>query len=152
MFMRRSRQNHSLTASVGGLSAPICFANVIEANLDTETTLEADMKFPEIITRLPEAALQFPSSVVKTSVVQSENGQLVFFDILKDVEIPPHSHKAQWGTVLEGHIELTIDGKTETHRPENQYFIPSGVVHSVKIPAGTKVIDFFEEKERYKLK
>ena len=33
-----------------------------------------------------------------------------------------------------------------------QYFIQSGVVHSVKIPAGTKVIDFFEEKERYKLK
>jgi glyoxylate utilization-related uncharacterized protein len=104
------------------------------------------MKFPEIITRLPEAALPFPSSVIKTSVIQSENGQLVFFDVFED------SHKAQWGTVLEGHMELTIDGKTETYRPGNQYFIPSGVVHSVKIPAGTKIIDYFDEKERYKLK
>jgi quercetin dioxygenase-like cupin family protein len=110
------------------------------------------MKFPEIITRLPEAALPFPSSVIKTSVIQSENGQLVFFDVFEDVEIPPHSHKAQWGTVLEGHMELTIDGKTQTYRPGNQYFIPSGVVHSVKIPAGTKIIDYFDEKERYKLK
>jgi hypothetical protein len=39
------------------------------------------MKFPEIITRLPEAALPFPSSVIKTSVIQPENGQLIFFDV-----------------------------------------------------------------------
>jgi hypothetical protein len=39
---------------------------------------EAPMEFPEIITRLPEAAIPFPSSVVKTSLLQSENGQLVF--------------------------------------------------------------------------
>jgi quercetin dioxygenase-like cupin family protein len=110
------------------------------------------MKFPEIITRLPEADLPFPSSVVRTSVIQSENGELVFFDILKDVEIPPHSHKAQWGTVLEGQVEMTIDGKTQTYRPGDSYFIPSGVVHGGKATAGTKVIDFFEEKERYKLK
>jgi|SRR6185437_10658731 len=38
----------------------------------------ASMDFPEIITRLPEAILPFPSSVVKTSVLQSVNGQLVF--------------------------------------------------------------------------
>ena len=84
------------------------------------------MKFPEIITRLPEADLPFPSSVVRTSVIQSENGELIFFDILQDVEVPPHSHKAQWGTVLEGHVEMTIDGKTQTYRPGEVYF------HSVR--------------------
>jgi len=110
------------------------------------------MNFPELITKLPEAALPFPSSVVKTSVVQSEDGQLIFFDVLQDVELPPHSHKAQWGTVLEGQVELTIDGKMYIYRPGNAYFIPPGVVHSVKIPAGTKIIDFFEEKDRYRLK
>jgi hypothetical protein len=45
------------------------------------------MEFPEIITRLPEAALPFPSSVVKTSVLQSENGQLIFFDVLQAVAL-----------------------------------------------------------------
>jgi quercetin dioxygenase-like cupin family protein len=47
---------------------------------------------------------------------------------------------------------MTIDGKTQTYRPGDSYFIPSGVVHGGKATAGTKVIDFFEEKERYKLK
>ncbi len=110
------------------------------------------MRFPGLITKLPEAALPFPSSVVKTSVLQSENGQLIFFDVLQYVELPPHSHKAQWGTVLEGQLDLTVDGKTQTYRPGMAYFIPSGIVHSARIPAGTKIVDFFEEKDRYQLK
>ena len=74
------------------------------------------MEFPEIITRLPEAAIPFPSSVVH------------------------------------GQLELTIGGETRTYGPGSPYFIPSGVVHSARIPAGTKIIEFFEEKDRYKLK
>jgi len=110
------------------------------------------MELPEIITRLPEADMPFPSSTVKTSVLPSERGQLVFFQILKDVEIPAHSHKGQWGTVLEGTIELTIGGKTRTHRPGESYYIPAGVLHSAKVPAGSKVIEFFEEPDRYRLR
>ncbi len=110
------------------------------------------MKFPDIITRLPEAILPFPSSVVKTSVLQSENGQLVFFDVIEAVDLPPHSHKAQWGMVVHGQLELTIGDETRTYGPGSPYFIPSGVTHSARIPAGTKVIEFFEEKDRYKLK
>src|SRR5258708_33104160 len=75
------------------------------------------MELPEIITRLPEAKLPFPSSMIKGSVVQSEKGQLVFFQILKDMELPAHSHKGQWGTVIEGQIELTIGGETRTYGP-----------------------------------
>ena len=68
------------------------------------------MELPEIITRLPEVELPIPSTTVRTSLLQSEHGQLVFFQILKDVELPPHSHKGQWGTVLEGLVELTTAG------------------------------------------
>ena len=110
------------------------------------------MELPEIITRLPEAELPFPSTKVKTSVLQSERGQLVFFQILKDVDLPAHSHKGQWGTVLEGQIELTIGGETRTYGPGGSYYIPAGVVHSGKLPAGAKIIDFFEEPDRYRLK
>jgi len=110
------------------------------------------MELPEIITRLPEADLPFPSTSVKTSVLQSERGQLVFFEILKDVEIPPHSHKGQWGTVLEGQIELTVGGETRKAGPGNSYYIPAGVVHGARIPAGSKIIEFFEEPDRYRLK
>lgn len=110
------------------------------------------MELPEIITRLPEAELPFPSTTVKTSVLQSSQGQLVFFQVLKDVEIPAHSHKGQWGTVLEGRIELTVGGETRMHGPGSSYYIPAGVVHSARVPAGSKVIEFFEEPDRYRLK
>jgi hypothetical protein len=36
------------------------------------------MELPEIITRLPEAELPFPPTTVKTSVLQSDHGQLVY--------------------------------------------------------------------------
>ena len=110
------------------------------------------MELPEIITRLPEADLPFPSTTVKTNVLQAERGQLVFFQILKDVELPAHSHKGQWGTVLEGQVEITIGGHTRLHRPGSSYYIPAGAVHSGKAAAGSKVIEFFEEPDRYRLK
>jgi quercetin dioxygenase-like cupin family protein len=111
-----------------------------------------DLELPDMITRLPEADLPFPATAVKTSVLQSEHGQLVFFQILDDVEIPAHSHKAQWGTVLEGQVELTIGGETRMYGPGCSYYIAPGVVHSARAPAGAKVIDFFEEPDRYKLR
>lgn len=110
------------------------------------------MELPEIITRLPEAELPFPSTTVRTSVLQSDHGQLVFFQILKDVVLPAHSHKGQWGTVLEGQVEVTIDGETRTHGPGSSYYIPAGVVHAARVPAGAKIIEFFEEPDRYALR
>lgn len=110
------------------------------------------MDLPEMITRLPEADLPFPRSVLKTSVLQSAQGQLVFFEILQDLELPPHSHKGQWGTVLEGEVVLTVGGETKAHRSGSCYFVPPGVVHSAKVRAGTKIIEFFEEPDRYRLR
>ena len=110
------------------------------------------MNLPDMITRLPEADLPFPSTKVKTSVLQSGHGQLVFFQIFQDIEIPPHSHKGQWGIVLEGELEMTVGGVTRKYRPGDTYYVPEGVVHSAKVPAGCKAIDFFEEPDRYKLR
>jgi len=110
------------------------------------------MKYPEIITRLPEADIPFPADKVRTHVLPSEHGLIVFFDFLEDIDLPAHSHGGQWGTVLEGSLELTIDQKTRLYRPGDSYFIPSGAVHAVRIPAGTKAMDFFEESDRYTLR
>lgn len=110
------------------------------------------MELPEIITRLPAADLPFGSDVVRSHVLSSKDGLLVFFDFLKDMELPEHSHGGQWGTVLEGQIELTIAGDTRIYRPGESYDIPAGTLHSGRIPAGAKVIDFFEEPDRYGLK
>ena len=110
------------------------------------------MDFPEIITRLPQAELPIPPSKVKTHVLPSDRGQIVFFHVLEDVEIPPHSHKAQWGTVLEGEVEVTIGGETRHYGRGDTYYIPAGVVHSARFDARTRVIDFFAEPHRYKIK
>lgn len=110
------------------------------------------MQLPKFITGLPGIDAPFPATIVQTNALKSDHALQVFFQIHQDFELPAHSHGAQWGTVLEGQIELTIDGETRTYRPGESYNIPAGAVHSGKIPAGTKLIDIFEEPERYKLK
>jgi len=70
----------------------------------------------------------------------------------KDVEVPDHSHKAQWGVVLAGKIDLTIDGFERTYTKGDSVFIPKGVKHSAKVHAGYADVSFFNQKERYKPK
>ena len=74
------------------------------------------------------------------------------WQVFKEVDLPPHSHKAQWGTVIKGWLELTMDGKTHRYLPGESYSIPSGTVHSAKGPAGAIVFDLFEEPDRYALR
>ena len=105
------------------------------------------MDYPPIITRLPLADLPFPG--IDGHMLRSEDGLLIWFDFPEETILPAHSHGAQWGTVLEGEIELTIGGETRTYRPGDSYSIAAGEVHGGIIAAGTKVMDFFEEADRY---
>lgn len=108
------------------------------------------MEYPEMITRLPEADLPVPG--LRGWMLRSEHGLLVFFQAEEDVEIPPHSHKDQWGTVLEGEVEFTVGGEVSVKRPGDSYYIPGGVVHSAKVPKGAKILELFEEPDRFKEK
>lgn len=110
------------------------------------------MHYPEFITAFPSIEVPFPEDVVRTSVVKSDAGLVAFFTFLKEMELPAHSHGAQWGTVIEGEIEFTIGGETKVYRPGDSYSIPAGVEHGAMIKAGTRVIDVFEEAGRYALK
>ncbi len=106
------------------------------------------MDYPPLITRLPQADVPLPG--VEAYMLRSEDGLLVFFHFRQETDVPPHAHGAQWGTVLEGALTLTIGGQTRTYQPGESYSIAAGEVHSARIPAGVKVIDFFEEPDRYK--
>ncbi|NOC91352.1 MULTISPECIES: cupin domain-containing protein [unclassified Ruegeria] len=110
------------------------------------------MQFPEFISSFPKLDVPFPEDVVQTAVIRSDAGLVAFFTFLKDMELPLHSHGAQWGTVVEGEIELTIGGQTRIYRPGDSYSIPSGVAHGGTIKAGSRVIDVFEEPDRYAIK
>ena len=110
------------------------------------------MPYPNFITSFPRIDVPFPEGVVQTAVVKSDAGLVAFFTFLKDMELPAHAHGAQWGTVIEGEIELTIGGETMIYRPGDSYSIPAGVEHGATIKAGTRVIDVFEEADRYPIK
>ncbi len=75
--------------------------------------------------------------------------QVVFYDLPAGSEVPPHSHGAQWGIIVDGEIELTIDGETKTYRKGDAYFIGDGVVHSGKVKDRCRAIDVFADPDRY---
>lgn len=59
--------------------------------------------------------------------------------------VPDHAHPhEQLGLVLEGEIDMTIDGETRRLVPGHAYVIPGGVRHAgVGGPSGCLVLDVF---------
>ncbi len=106
--------------------------------------------FPEPITSLPEADI--PLNGLKAYLSQADNHQILFMQFNEDVEIPEHSHDSQWGVVLEGRIDLVVEGIRRTYTKGDRVFIPKGARHSAKIYAGYADISFFNEKDRCKRK
>jgi len=106
--------------------------------------------FPEPILNLPEADI--PLKGIKAFLSQGDNNQIIFMSFSEDVDLPEHAHESQWGIVLEGKIDLIIDGVKNTFQKGDRYFIPKGVKHSGKIYAGYADITFFNQKDRYKQK
>lgn len=103
--------------------------------------------FPEPIARLPQADI--PLDGVIGYLLQGQAQQVLFMSFLEDVELPAHAHEAQWGIVLEGQIDLIIDGEKFTFTRGDRYFIPEGVVHSGFIHAGYTDITYFDTPDRY---
>ena len=106
--------------------------------------------FPEPITNLSEADI--PMTGVSAYLSQADTHQIIFMEFSEDVDLPEHSHADQWGIVLEGKIDLTIDGVSNTFTKGDRYFIPNGVKHSGRIHAGYADVTFFNQKDRYKIK
>lgn len=107
-------------------------------------------KFPDPIRNLPHADI--PLEGLKAYLSQSDNHQILFMEFAKNVEVPEHSHSGQIGFILEGRIDLIIDGVNKSYSRGDYYFIPEGVKHSAKIYAGYADITFFDEPNRYSAK
>ena len=108
-------------------------------------------RYPDVITNLPEADIQFKG--IKAWILQGEKNQLVFFEMEPSAQVPEHSHDyPQWGIMIEGKMELTIDGKTRIIEKGDEYVIPAKAKHYVRFLSKSRVIDFFSEKMRYRTK
>lgn len=110
------------------------------------------MAFPEFFDTFPALTLPFPDEVVSTQAIRSDAGLVVFFTFHRDLTLPMHAHGAQWGSVIEGEITFTIGDDTRVYRPGDSYTIPAGVQHGALIKAGTRVMDVFQEPDRYPLR
>ena len=106
--------------------------------------------YPRMITEFPEVDIPFKG--VKGWLLQGIDKQVVFFDIEPNASIPEHSHGEQWGVVIEGEIELMVNGVEKVYRKGDYYHIPAGALHSATFRTLSKAIDFFAEASRYKPK
>jgi len=103
--------------------------------------------YADFIKALPQADI--PMEGPLAYLVNGGPCQVVFFDLPAGAEVPPHSHGAQWGIVVDGELEMTINGETRTYCQGDSYFIGDGVVHSGKIENRCRVIDVFADPHRY---
>ncbi|HUX08393.1 MAG TPA: cupin domain-containing protein [Acidobacteriota bacterium] len=106
--------------------------------------------YPELIRGLPEVDINWPG--LRGWALISKDGQAVFMECDQETRVGDHSHGAQFGVVLRGSLELTIEGETQKLKPGDSYSIPAGAVHSAILSPGFNAIDVFEETDRYKIK
>ena len=110
----------------------------------------AKHRFPEIIDRHPNADISIDGLISK--LIQAGDQQFVFMEFEEDTEVSEHAHNAQWGVVLEGEMELSIEGVPRTLSKGDSYYIEKDMVHSAKIKKGYKDLTLFDQKDRYKTK
>jgi len=68
------------------------------------------------------------------------------------IDLPEHSHRAQWGIVFSGKLELGINGKKYINTKGDNYFIQERAVYSGRIYAGYADVAYFDEMNRYVIK
>lgn len=106
------------------------------------------LNFPDVIKLLPEADIKFKG--VKAWILQSEKHQLLFFEMEPSAHVPEHSHDyPQWGIMIEGEMELVIEGKARICKKGDEYVIPTHAKHYARFLTKSRVIDLFSEKSRY---
>ncbi len=106
--------------------------------------------YPQMLRDLPE--IDIPIEGIRGWVLQSEDKQVVFFDIDPVGKMPDHSHCAQWGIMLDGKMKLTIGNDTKIYQKGDRYYIPESIVHSAEFLTKVFVIDVFDDPNRYQIK
>ena len=103
----------------------------------------------KIISEIPEREL---AKGIKGRYFHTNSTTIGFVDIEKGANLPAHSHfHEQITQILEGQLEMTIDGVTQVLEPGVITLIPSNLVHGAKALTDCKVVDIFSPvREDYK--
>lgn len=100
--------------------------------------------FSSVIEKLPSVV---PVEGVKIYISHNDDHEIMFLRCDVDLDYPAHAHSDQWTVVLEGQIDVTIDGETTSYRAGDRYDVPAGVTHSVFMHAGYKEVFFVDEPD-----
>jgi quercetin dioxygenase-like cupin family protein len=103
--------------------------------------MEASMYFYNAKERDPKEIV--PGGFIRT--FWGDNTLLSLVDIAPTVEVPLHTHPhEQSGIVLEGELEMGVEGEVKLLSPGDMYIIPGGVEHYAKtLSSSAKVLDIF---------
>jgi quercetin dioxygenase-like cupin family protein len=82
--------------------------------------------------------------LTRKTLAQSQSMMICEFRFDAQVEIPIHSHPHdQVGYLVEGHVEMTIDGKKYELIKGDSYCAPSNVPHGVYTLEPSVIVDTF---------
>ena len=103
--------------------------------------------FPAWIGDLPKVDTPFEG--LEGRLLSGPHGQTVFFLATRDLDVPPHSHGAQYGVVVAGRVELRVGGEERVLGPGDTYGIAEGEEHAARVGSGTALVEVFQEPDRY---
>ena len=102
--------------------------------------------YPDFMRALPQADMPGP---VKGYLLTGQTSQALFLEIPAGNRVPPHSHAAQWGLVIEGEVEFTIGELTQIFKAGDSYDIPAQVVHSAHMLTHCRLMEVFADPKRW---
>lgn len=108
-------------------------------------------KFHKKLTQFPDSIKESLPKALSTIipelsgwVLNGEKCQVVFWEVEKGFDSEPHSHDHdEWGIVVSGTCELTIEGHTRLYETGEEFFIPGGKAHKSKMSDNYRAVDFF---------
>jgi len=106
--------------------------------------------FPPLVTAFPEADI--PLDGLTAWLAQGVNFQVVFLSFDKETIVPEHTHEEQWEIVLEGTVDVTMNGKETRYQKGDRLYVAAGIPHSAVVHPGFRSIAFFNQPDRYKAK
>jgi len=108
--------------------------------------------FPmSILKKLVEANSPYPG--MRGWIHQGEKTQIVFWHAKNGCVCEPHTHPYdEWGVVISGYTEETVEGKKRIYRQGDSFFIPANVLHSAKMSKNYRAIDIFASPTHIKAK
>lgn len=78
-------------------------------------------------------------------IVHSDKMTLVYWRVVKDSEAPTHHHETieQIVTVIEGQLELTVDGEAKVLSKGDIVIVPPMTNHSARAITDCQLLDMF---------